>query len=398
MLNTKQKKQLYNKIMYEISDIVTKEINEKYGVAFYNDSIYNECISNISDLIISNIKMLNKNKYNSYFIISDYIQDKKIPMYKITYDLSKLTWINTLNIYITKEHINSNYNDSFVLDETETYEWIFDNNTYKLSCKKVNFDILLKDSNNKIQNHYYVKNGKIEYASIILSMSEFIYNKTELEFILKHEIGHIYDVFINNTTTPNMNSDLLPLSVYGSSNNYNQQINYLLNLTVDNKLKIQFIKNLKTSDLISDLFINSIYLFNSSELRQRLHNFQYDIKNPKFNTNRNFVRSEKSIVKELSKRSDTYALYYSYYILFDLLIKCTPDNVKLQFSLNDIKDIYCDRPNNASNKKPYKTKFMNNKGYYDTNSFNKFINYYKDKIYNIFLHNATDMSQDLLKF
>lgn len=35
---------------------------------------------------------------------------------------------------------------------------------------------------------------------------------------------------------------------------------------------------------------------------------------------------------------------------------------------------------------------MNNKGYYDTNSFNKFINYYKDKIYNIFLHNATDMS------
>lgn len=53
-------------------------------------------------------------------------------------------------------------------------------------------------------------------------MSEFIYNKTELEFILKHEIGHIYDVFINNTTTPNMNSDLLPLSVYGSSNNYNQ--------------------------------------------------------------------------------------------------------------------------------------------------------------------------------
>lgn len=145
--------------------------------------------------------------------------------------------------------------------------------------------------------------------------------------------------------------------------------------------------------------IDAIYLFNSSELRSRLQNYKFEIKRLYYKGKTIFKRNNNiSINIYLSTLSNTYALYYSYYKLLKLFVKYTSDEVKYDFVINDIKNIYCNRTHNEENKNPYKTRFMNNKGQYDVNSFDKFMNFYIEKINDIFLFNATNMSQDLLNF
>ena len=166
-----------------------------------------------------------------------------------------------------------------------------------------------------------------------------------------------------------------------------------MNPTISQDEKKKIVRKM-TVDEISDFFAETIYVFNRSEMRQRLNNFRYEMSKANLKYAKMRISNEPMEVI-LSSYSVIYADYLTYYKILGLFKDYLDDTVKNEFANNDIKLIYAkkrDEPNVP--KYTYGESFLDD-GKYTHRSFDKFVEYHRRNIMDIFLHNATSMAVDI---
>ena len=219
-----------------------------------------------------------------------------------------------------------------------------------------------------------------------------MFNKSELTLILKHEISHIYDVYKQNISFNKLNNDLLELSsdIIYNDNKTNDIIDKLLN-EKNNVNTLKHLINTEVSyEVVSNFIADNLYLLNKSELRARLNNCRYEIE--QFINNKNIILNIKNndiLQDKLRLISSTFNTYFILYEILKMFIKYLSNDIKQQFIDNDIKNVYDKlRPNDYNYKKMFNKKLTNNYNQYTLKSFDLFIQYHVDNIYNIFLKHA----------
>ena len=386
---------LYNRVMSVMEKTlrdIFEQLNEEYGLHFYADKNFHNVANLIADTILYTFKEIDISGYNiaMYNDIDDvYIrEDAPIQMRRVVFP-TNLGWLDKIDLYVTKTILD---NDSFVVCDDYVWGWDIDENgEYKEKPKRRSFSFVFKDTNNDIiRNPYMVSNGIIKRASIVFSLNSI--NKDELIPLIEHEIGHIYDMYANGLTATEMNTDLMNIPRLQISTN-EKNIALLMNPTISQDEKKEIVRKM-TVDEISDFFAETVYVFNRSEMRQRLNNFRYEM------TKANLKYAKMRISNEpmeviLSSYSVIYADYLTYYKILGWFKESLDDSVKNEFANNDIKLIYAkkrDEPNVP--KYAYGESFLDDSKY-THRSFDKFIEYHRRNIMDIFLHNATSMAVDI---
>ena len=90
-----------------------------------------------------------------------------------------------------------------------------------------------------------------------------------------------------------------------------------------------------TVDEISDFFAETIYVFNRSEMRQRLNNFRYEMSKANLKYVKMRILNEPMEVI-LSSYSVIYADYLTYYKILGWFKDYLDESVKNEFANNDI--------------------------------------------------------------
>ena len=373
---------LYENIMNNVSKIIKKQLSETYGIQDFDNVEYTKELETISSDILNHFD-------NVIYDCTLYQNNKPIVLLqKLKYEIKSLDWLDKIDVYITNKSIIENNNDVFLL---------YHNNCYLFNENKIipiKYKLNIFNKNEIITEPFIFYNNKIKQATLIISVpnKKLLFNKSELTSILKHEISHIYDVYKQNISFNKLNNDLLELSsdIIYNDNKTNDIIDKLLN-EKNNVNTLKHLINTEVSyDVISNFIADNLYLLNKSELRARLNNCRYEIE--QFINNKNIILNIKNndiLQDKLRLISSTFNTYFILYEILKMFIKYLSNDIKQQFIDNDIKNVYDKlRPNDYNYKKIFNKKLTNNYNQYTLKSFDLFIQYHVDNIYNIFLKHA----------
>lgn len=391
-LTQQEKENIYNSVLESISKTLVKYLglNEKYGMKEYDNKKLENELYNIASKITYSYMNIIKNKLNYNYKLYENGKFKR-KLYGLSFNIESVDWLDKLNIYFTLEQIDEKNigNDTMTLSNSCGY--MYNSETEKTELSKIKRQIFTND--NKMVNVYLVKDNTVNTASILFSFYKGLYNKDYLVSILEHEINHIFDMYIQNIDNTKLNQDqllydwLTPISVE-TSELYRDLVSS--KLTYNDKVNI--IKNGQfTYDALSELFKGWIYLLNESELHARLYNFNFELihTTTKYNCG---AKVEQNIIRYLHNISPIFREYYDIYQILKIVKEYLPDYMKEQFAKTDIKLVYNKEFNeDFLNKYPYNRKF---KGSNNIKIFNNFIQFHIDRIYNIFLHNATSLTYE----
>ena len=381
-----------------IKTIVTNLL-EEFGVYNIFNKKYHNKIKNISSEIISKLSYISKQSeidYKSSLITKDEIYYTNVYHYDLNLD-----WLKTLNIYlglgkfsITNEDTIYTLTEPLICIITDTGQYKVVNNNFVY--EKINYYIIQEYDNKPNEKiiPYIVdyKNNIIEKASIIISIpikQISLFNIDKLISIIKHELGHLYDLFKQNINTEQLNKDIIYSSIFNSNNMpyYNKAHEYFYNklYKLNNKDRQKLIKNDLNHYTIAYFLKNNIEIFNISELHQYLHNFKYEIDKMDDETLLiDFIDKHSKHEKYLYKISNIFKQRYDTCQILKMFIDYLPITVKINFTILYIKNGIGQKTENG---------FIFNKnlkvnGEYSYKSFDKFINILIERIQNIFIRNA----------
>lgn len=324
-----------------------------------------------------------------------------------------LPWIHSLNLLV--KYKNGRVFESAILSDAGVWE----EEDGDLIFNKQN--IIITDDLNNINTTMVIFKDCVEKATI-----EFVFGNNkmtleELTFVVMHELGHIYDIFKSKLMSTFINRDL---QLINPNFKIDAKHNNIIDKLVHNMLSITQKKNLILKDetfdeiAIYDCFQMFVYMLNSSELRQRLKNFHYDLCNielSKIIITRTKLNSENTPKKRLEtvlvENSEEYNFYFNVSQLFRLFVQYTPVETKKKFAEIYIKEVFAKKISSdniygwedpfrdgklvmVAKQRPYIRSFKDN-GEYNENSFNKFFEFHIKRIDDIFLKNANLIAVDV---
>lgn len=321
-----------------------KRVFEKFGVFNLYDSNYDDLIKNISNNVIKKLQKLSNSKDINYDI--SIINNKSI-FYanRLQFNLN-LDWLKTLNIYVSLGHYLSINENTIYLNEEPIFAIIdntgitsFDNNTNDIKYQQIKYTILqeYQDKPNEYVTTYSQTNKEIIIGSIFISIpKDQLHYYNNLNDIIKHELGHLHDLCVQNINTEELNKDIIYSSLLNTklSNNEISLINNFNDL--DTNTKKYIVKNIFTDKHIATLIKNNIELLNISELHQYLINFKADIDKIDNNILSNFndINKRNNLLCEISPIfKDRYNLLQS----LKLIVKYMDNDNKNKFVNNFIK-------------------------------------------------------------
>lgn len=420
---------LLNKLHRQNSIFYNKPILEMFGLGTYKDDNVIEAVDEIIDDIVPYINKSIKNALR--YVIENPNIDKTInnqmyinlfePDTKIEFKENKIytkkfetyidnDWIEKLNVYVSFDfnatENDAIYNDYMTLSDSSA-EYVENNNNTGYIINQVNF--IIKDIN-KPRKHKIeiIKNKQYEEASVLLIIrnAELISKQSSgFDYIIKHELEHLYYRLINDITNIKDNSDTIEQMFYNIDVNiedidkYNKMLSILNDIEIDDKKRIEIIKNMDYQS-IQVYIMDILYLLNASELHARLMNFVQEIRTiEKLQEYKEYINGPYSKTKylyALCKISSIFNSYYMYYHNFELFIKYINDDVKCTFSENDIKSIFNKKRNHQIKTlpdRPYEINFSEN-DVYDEKVFDAFFNFHRKRIKHIFLETAMKLTID----
>lgn len=357
---------------------------EEYGVHDLTNVNYDKIISIISNDIfnvLNNLKHMEQLDYSCSIYQNNTIYYSNILEYKNL----DIDWLSNLNVYIGLGHFLE-HNNLYVINKPEfcilgdsgKYVINYINNSVTYEKEKITIIQEFKNNKNQYKNTYIYNKNKLMLGSLLILIPiEFLnmFSKNKLHSIIKHELGHLFDLYKQNTTLNNLNKDIIYSDIINNLDSLNVYETSLLKniLLVDKcKQKLQ-IKNFNEKLIIWFIKIYS-ELLNESELHQYLINFKYDLDNTDVQINLfdNDIERE----KYLCQISDIYNERYQVLQVLKMFIKYINNNVKDKFVQKYINKTKLEKIYNKSFKP------------YNTNSFDMFITLLINRIRNIFIKNA----------
>lgn len=381
-----------------LSKIIIKNLNEKYGIKDVNNKKYHIQCKELSKQIYNKLKTYLTSKTNNYEII---LKNNNIEFYcnEIYFTFKNIDWLNNVRILVGDGLYNENNNfycndNSEICLITDTAIYNIDNN-FNIIKEKMSYHIIKETNTGNKTIIPFIINNKLDTITILFNIIKDDiqnYSIDKIISILKHEIGHAYDLFIQNKTTDQLNNDIIFndfLNYLTKNNNIYTQTNYNNFLISDIKNKKYILKNIFSENDILNFICKNNELMNISDLHQYLYNFKYDIdklKSKKFetlyysklNNNNDFLINISSIYKER----------YSLYINLKLIKQYIPNKIKNIFSEKFIKQFYL-------NQKIFNKELKNNTD--NLILFDKFIDLFINRIYNIFIKNCYKILYDKLQ-
>lgn len=321
-----------------------KRVFEKFGGFNLYDNNYNDLIKNISHNVINKFQALSNSKDINYDIS---IINNQTIFYanRLQFNLN-LDWLKTLNIYVSLGHYLSINENKIYLNEEPIFAIIdntgitsFDNDTNDIKYQQIKYTILqeYKDKPNEYITTYSQTNKEIIIGSIFISIPKNqLHYYNNLKDIIKHELGHLHDLCVQNINTEELNKDIIYSSLLDTklSNNEIYLINNFNDL--DTNTKKYIIKNVFTDKHIATLIKNNIELLNISELHQYLINFKADIDkiDNSILSNFNDINKRNNLLCEISPIfKERYNLLQS----LKLIVKYMDNDNKNKFVNNFIK-------------------------------------------------------------
>lgn len=321
-----------------------KRVFEKFWVFNLYDNNYDDLIKNISNNVIKKLHKLSNSKDINYDI--SIINNQSI-FYanRLQFNLN-LDWLKTLNIYVSLGHYLSINENTIYLNEEPIFAIIdntgitsFDNNTNDIKYQQIKYTILqeYKDKPNEYVTTYSQTNKEITNGSIFISIpKDQLHYYNNLNDIIKHELGHLHDLCVQNINTEQLNKDIIYSSLLNTklSDNEISLIDNFNNL--DTNTKKYIIKNVFTDKHIATLIKNNIELLNISELHQYLINFKADIDkiDNSILSNFNDINKRNNLLCEISPIfKERYNLLQS----LKLIVKYMDNDNKNKFVNNFIK-------------------------------------------------------------
>ena len=193
--------------MSRLSDIVIIRLNEKFGIYDYDnellDSECSEISKNIVQKFVADIPNRRKNcRLITYFGNQAY----DIDLYCISHYMSSVKWLQCLDIYLTGE-LEDDLSVMLVADNT-VYS-VSEDNDYELVKLSRSFELF---NNRGIEiSPFVIKDGIVQRASIIVNIPNIYKIRTDISTIIRHEIGHIFDLYIKKGDNDALNNDLIEL-------------------------------------------------------------------------------------------------------------------------------------------------------------------------------------------
>lgn len=357
---------------------------EEYGVHDLTNVNYDKIISIISNDIfnvLNNLKHMEQLDYSCSIYQNNTIYYSNILEYKNL----DIDWLSNLNVYIGLGHFLE-HNNLYVINKPEfcilgdsgKYVINYINNSVTYEKEKITIIQEFKNNKNQYKNTYIYNKNKLMLGSLLILIPiEFLnmFSKNKLHSIIKHELGHLFDLYKQNTTLNNLNKDIIYSDIINNLDSLNVYETSLLKniLLVDKRKQKLQIKNFNEKLIIWFIKIYS-ELLNESELHQYLINFKYDLDNTDVQINLfdNDIERE----KYLCQISDIYNERYQVLQVLKMFIKYINNNVKDKFVQKYINKTKLEKIYNKSFKP------------YNTNSFDMFITLLINRIRNIFIKNA----------
>lgn len=394
------KQHIYESIMSRLSDIVTIRLNEKFGIYDYDNELLDSECSEISKTIVQKFVADIPNRQKNCRLITYFEnQSYDIDLYCISHYMSSVKWLQCLDIYLTGE-LEDDLSVMLVVDNT-VYS-VSEDNDYELVKLTRSFELF---NNRGIEiSPFVMKDGIVQRASIIVNIPHIYKIHTDISSIIRHEIGHIFDLYIKKGDNDALNNDLIELTnpeitnMYCSDETYDIQT-IMMNPRIDYSTKYDIMSGALNSyqkmtyDDFRNIVKDNIYMLNESEMHQRLVNFRNELRSiyrnlPKDNDSAKLQRC-------LSIWSETFGTYFALYQFFKLARKCLPDEIKMKFVNNDVKLVYGHKRDNFKFKYPYTNDFSDN-GIYNLKSFDNFVDFHMNRIYENFLKKALSMTIDYI--
>jgi len=379
-------------------------LREGYGLHNLKDKEYNIQCRQIAKNILN---ATDKDFSTTYSLFVDNAVQGS-GFYRMT-EFINLSWIKSIDFYI--KYVNKGELDSMVVANTVCFK------EYNMGYEKIkvldNVNFEFREDSTKFTNKYAIipflksEDGFIMRGSVIIIIPR-NYKLTEekMFFNVQHELGHFYDVYTRKITFKYLNRDLadkmnddVPIHIKYVSPVEKDVAKFLTNPSVQIEEKIKMIQSPECSRVaIAYAFGKTIYEINSSEIKQRLINFVFDLSQHTIDEIHNTV-TVPNIEKNLIRASSTYSSYWCYATLFRILVKYTPVEIKRRFAEVDIQrcfekaEYYGDEVDDEL-EYSYFHKFSKN-GIYDENVFDDFFKYHYKRIEKNFLHKAGCIALDI---
>lgn len=371
-------------------------LNEEYGIKNIRNKKYLRLCNNIAKqikIVLNEIHNSSKVDYNILLIYDNIEYYAK----ELSVKIKDISYLNKINLFVgtglfkqNNQIYRNNESINCVITDTGYYNFNDDNNIIFYNTK---YKIIKEISENKkiIINSFIISKNKIEQCSIFISVIPedlSLYTEKYISSILMHELGHLFDLYIQNINIEQLNKDIFITSFAVNNEIYKDDINKIINkfnkfIISDNKKEI--IKNNFTIDDIIYFIFKYIEVLNISELHQYLINFKYDLDKIK-PKNLFDLYKHKTISNELflCQLSDIFKERYDLLQILKMFKKYIPDEIKQEFANVYIKHYF-----NLKIKNNYilniNLKSNNN---YNEISFDKLIDIFIDRIINIFIKNS----------
>lgn len=369
-------------------------LTESYGILDYRDSslkkslsaviddIYNECSDCVYDCVIDNgsseIEMKNSFKAKKYVC-----------------DINNW-WIDELGIYVSYDNDCASENMAAVIAPTMVYVTTYDNNGFgKRKVVKLNYQSFEIDFNGKRDDLFVRNDERLLKGSVVLCMSQELYNKDELVYILYHELRHLFDIFIGRTSQFEINKDVIYNDYKcGESERANPNfLNMLFSYNVDDEMKIEIVCGLN-KDKLECFFYDTAYILNLSEIRARLRNFEYEIGCVNKDEFQRMLKDGDEKFADVVSYVSQY--FYEYYVLYKILgwmKKCVSESVKREFAGSYIKNV-CDVVTDEIPRGLFGR--MLGKNGYDCDCFDDFVETLMGRLQKEFLSNAVELAYEVM--
>lgn len=371
-------------------------LNEEYGIKNIRNKKYLHLCNNIS----KQVKNLLNEIYNSsevdYNILLVY-DDNEYYAKELSFNIKDIPYLNKINIFVgsglfkqnnqvyrNNESINCVITDTGYYNFNDNNDLLFYNSKYK---------IIKEISENKkiIINPFIISKNKIDVCSIFISVIPedlTLYTEKYISSILMHELGHLYDLYIQNINIEQLNNDIFITSFAVNNEIYKNDIykiiNKFNNFIISNNKKYILKNNFTIDDIIYFIF-KYIEVLNISELHQYLINFKYEL--DKIKPKKLFyLYKHKNINTELFlyQLSNIFKERYDLLLSLKMFKKYIPNEVKQEFANIYIKNYF-----NIKIKNNFLLDInLKENNVYNEKSFDKLIDIFINRITNIFIKNA----------
>ena len=305
--------------------------------------------------------------------------------------VNRIDWLKKLDVFVQFDDYSKK--DAYTLDDSISYALnAIDGVNEEIVIRKI--ETALMDKNGGLIFPLLETDDCICKASICIINPQ-LYSIRELTFMIMHEFGHIYDMFISKTTMLHINRDLInnnfDSDYYGDVSSDASIIADAYTDKVEKRILINKIDNPKTISLI---FKKMIYRINKSELRQRIKNFLYDLTKCK-------ISQVKNTKDGLMNISEDFYVYVKTIELFEMLKECLSSEMKQRFVEDDIRGVYeYEFKVSSTNGVPdtYSRSYnriFSNDNMNDDEIFDSFFDYHIENINNIYINNCISIVKEM---